>query len=159
MFWTVFELLERFLNFWRVSYYHSIFTGFLTFWPFFERFEPVLNVLARFWTFAYGEGLKLMVSRDLRPSPIHRTKTSNMGNCTPKSPCAKPGLKNDVWYLEGYYTESGEPILPEPLEPEYVPRKEARAIEWPADGDLEKPSLSPRSPQRFTGKLAPLKLF
>lgn len=87
-----------------------------------------------------------------------------MGNCTPKSPCAKAGLKNDVWYLEGYYTESGEPILPEPLEPEYVPRKEARAIEWPTDGDLEKPSLSPRetpslSPQRFTGKLAPLKLF
>ena len=88
-----------------------------------------------------------------------------MGNCTPKSPCAKAeGLKNDVWYLEGYYTESGEPILPEPLEPEYVPRKEARAIEWPADGDLEKPSLSPRdtpslSPTRFTGKLAPLKLF
>ena len=67
--------------------------------------------------------------------------------------CIEP-LKN-VWYLEGYYTETGEPILPEPLEPEYVPRKEIRSIEWPSDGDLEKPTLSPR----FTGKLAPLKLF
>ena len=95
-----------------------------------------------------------------------------MGNCTPKSPtpsnaeclCVEPSnecfcvepLKH-VWHLEGYYTESGEPILPEPLEPEYVPRKpEIKNTEWVGElGDLDKPSLSPR----FTGKLAPLKLF
>ena len=86
-----------------------------------------------------------------------------MGNCTPRTvESAKPpdecfciDAMNRVWYLEGYYAETGEPILPEPLESEYVPRKEIQAIEWPADGNLDKPALSPR----FTGKLAPLKLF
>jgi hypothetical protein len=84
-----------------------------------------------------------------------------MGNCTPKSPTPEPEcfciepLKN-VWYLEGYYTETGEPILPEPLEPEYVPRKPEISVEWVSEPcDFDKPCLSPR----FTGKLAPLKLF
>jgi hypothetical protein len=83
-----------------------------------------------------------------------------MGNCTPKSPkcCVEPNCiepLNHVWHLEGYYTESGEPILPEPLEPEYVPRKPKVVRTIDLSSDLDKPSLSPR----FTGKLAPLKLF
>lgn len=67
--------------------------------------------------------------------------------------CSEP-LKN-VWYLDGYYTETGEPILPEPLEPEYVPRKPKIFCKDSDFCDLDKPSLSPK----FKGKLTPLKLF
>ena len=85
-----------------------------------------------------------------------------MGNCTPKSIGATPEPNEcfcieplrHVWHLEGHYTETGEPILPEPLEPEYVPRKPKEKT-IVLTGDLDKPCLSPR----FTGKLAPLKLF
>jgi len=54
MFWTVFELLERFLNFWSVFWTFGTFRMMIPYSLFFERFGRFLNVLNQFWTFWIG---------------------------------------------------------------------------------------------------------